>query len=82
MALPARLWDRLRDGGPAGFAGRFRVVYTNQDGGDSDTFDLTITPQDAGFRLTWSVSGATLFAGVGIQLDHDTLVASYARAGK
>jgi hypothetical protein len=73
----------LATGGPlVGFAGQYRVVYGDQDGGDDDIFDLTITPQDSGFRLTWSVSGATLFAGVGIQLDDNTLVASYTRAGE
>ncbi len=69
-------------GPPAGFAGRYRVVYTDQDGGSCDTFDLTITPQGTGFGLAWSVSGATLFAGVGIRLDDDTLVASFTKAGE
>jgi hypothetical protein len=67
-------------GPPAGFVGRFRVRYTDQDGGDSGAFDLSIAPEGDGYRLTWSAGGATLFEGVGIQLDHDTLVASYARA--
>ena len=70
-------------GGPAaGFVGRFRVRYSDQDGGNSASYDLDIAAEDEGYRLTWSAGGAIHYAGVGIRLDQDTLVASYARAGE
>ncbi len=69
-------------GPPAGFEGRFQVRYTDEDGGDGGAFDLDIAPEGDGYRLKWSAEGATLFEGVGIQLDGDTLVASYAGGGE
>jgi hypothetical protein len=70
-------------GGPhAGFEGRFRIRYPDENGGASEVFDLDIEPEGDGYRLTWSAENVTLFEGLGIQLDDDTLVASYARTCK
>ena len=50
-----------------GYAGEYKIVYTNSAGIESEAYDLEILKVGSVYELTWSQQGSAKYFGVGLE---------------